>query len=322
MNNTSEPRQWQSKVILYTNREFLICQILLGCSGNVLNLVVLLSRNMRSRTNLIFAVMAFADLFFLLMHIPRFLFFCELLHDNDVYKNSTHLQNGVQNWFSAISIWCMMYATIERVQVFRNPFRTSRRSVSPRFLATIALIVIGALAVTAVHFQSSKASPNQVTRYLLVLHAVSGVFVPLVVLSLLNVLLVLALKKNTMPVHMLKDSQAQQSLLVARNKTERKVTIMVTVIISSFIICNTPGAILYILKKPNTDLTTRMLQSISNSLVITGKVLNFVLFCMSSDHFRALLRMQLVSAFECSSINRRSSCRSATKTFSIPLHDL
>ncbi|KIH64131.1 hypothetical protein ANCDUO_05561 [Ancylostoma duodenale] len=49
-----------------------------------------------------------------------------------------------------------------------------------------------------------------------------------------------------MPVHMLKDSQAQQSLLVARNKTERKVTIMVTVIISSFIICNAPGAILHL----------------------------------------------------------------------------
>ncbi|KAK6753314.1 hypothetical protein RB195_012734 [Necator americanus] len=43
---------------------------------------------------------------------------------------------------------------------------------------------------------------------------------------------------------MLKDSQTQQTLLVARNKTERKVTIMVTVIIISFIICNAPGAIL------------------------------------------------------------------------------
>ncbi|CAJ0589797.1 unnamed protein product [Cylicocyclus nassatus] len=140
--------------------------------------------------------------------------------------------------------------------------------------------------------------------------------------TLLNTLLVLALKKNTMPMHMLKDSQAQQSLLVARNKTERKVTIMVTVIITSFIICNAPGAILFITRKFNENLTNAMIASISNSLVITGKVLNFVLFCMSSDHFRALLRMQLESLFECSSITRRSSCRSSTKTFSIPLHDL
>ncbi|KAK6753315.1 hypothetical protein RB195_012734 [Necator americanus] len=139
----------------------------------------------------------------------------------------------------------MMYATIERVQVLRSPFRTSRRSVSPRFIAVITIIVIGALAVTALQFlPPSQNIPSHVAETLLGLHVVSVVFVPFVVLTLLSTLLVLALKKNTMPVHMLKDSQTQQTLLVARNKTERKVTIMVTVIIISFIICNAPGAIL------------------------------------------------------------------------------
>ncbi|VDM75982.1 unnamed protein product [Strongylus vulgaris] len=217
----------------------------------------------------------------------------------------------------------MMYATIERVQVFRNPFRTSRRSVTPRFLAIIALIVIGALTVTAPKFMKRSDISPSIKTILVSLHAVSVVLVPFIVLTLLNTLLVLALKKNTMPMHMLKDSQAHQTLLVARNKTERKVTIMVTVIITSFIVCNTPSAILHVqMFFHEENLTDAMFFCISNSLVITGKVLNFVLFCMSSDHFRALLRMQLQSAFECSSITRRSSCRSATKTFSIPLHDL
>ncbi|KAK6037121.1 hypothetical protein COOONC_25374 [Cooperia oncophora] len=80
-----------------------------------------------------------------------------LIHNSQLYRSSVHLMSGIQNWLSAISIWCMMYATIERVQVFRSPFRTSRRSVSPRFLATIAFIVIAALAVTAQTFAQPGA---------------------------------------------------------------------------------------------------------------------------------------------------------------------
>ncbi|VDO80317.1 unnamed protein product [Heligmosomoides polygyrus] len=244
-------QQWQHQVIIFINTYVLFCQILFGCSGNVLNLVVLLSRKMRSRTNLKFAI-----------------------HKSQRYRDSRFLIRGILNWFSAISIWSMMYATIERVQVFRSPFRTSRRSVSPRFLANIAFIVIASLAVTAQTFAPpSILFPAHIEKLLLVLHAVSVVVIPLVVCSLLNILLVLALKKNTMPIQMLKDSQSQQTLLEARNKTERK-------------------------------------------------VLNFVLFCMSSDHFRALLRQQLVCVFDCTNVTRRSSCRSATKTYSIPLHDV
>ncbi|KJH53433.1 hypothetical protein DICVIV_00371 [Dictyocaulus viviparus] len=198
-----------------------------------------------------------------------------------------------------------MYATIERVQVFRSPFRTSRRSVSPRFLVTIAFIVIAALMITAPRFMPpSKNFPHHLARTLLLLHAVSVVLVPLVVCALLNILLVLALKKNTMPIQMLKDSQTQQTLLMARNKTERKITIMVTVIITSFIICNAPGAIICVVYQSRINLkkslTNVMIDSISNTLV-----LNFVLFCMSSDHFRTLLRIQLISALECSKTTAR-----------------
>uniref|UniRef100_A0A7I4YUH0 G_PROTEIN_RECEP_F1_2 domain-containing protein n=1 Tax=Haemonchus contortus TaxID=6289 RepID=A0A7I4YUH0_HAECO len=329
MNKTSvHVVQWQHQIIIFVNTYVLFFQILLGCSGNVLNLIVLISRKMRSRTNLIFALMAFADLFFLLMHIPQFLFFCNVLvHNSQRYRESVHFIKGVQNWLSAISIWCMMYATIERVQVLRSPFRTSRRTVSPRFLATIAIIVIGALGVTAQTFAPPGAIfSSRVSKTLVFIHVASVVVIPLVICSLLNILLVSALKKNTMPTQMLKDSQAQQTLLDARNKTERKVTIMVTVIITSFVVCNAPGAILAFLIQNNLiyrkGLTTALLQVLSNTLVTTAKVLNFLLFCMSSDHFRALLRLQLTSVFDCTSVKRRSSCRSATKISSVPLHDL
>ncbi|VDO12120.1 unnamed protein product [Haemonchus placei] len=54
MNRTStHVVQWQHQIIIFVNTYVLFFQILLGCSGNVLNLIVLISRKMRSRTNLV-----------------------------------------------------------------------------------------------------------------------------------------------------------------------------------------------------------------------------------------------------------------------------
>ena len=100
------------------------------------------------------------------------------------------------------------------------------------------------------------------------------VFIPLIICATLNILLIVALRRNTMPMAMLNDCTAQKSLIIARNKTERKVandnqanlirtskqmskiqvTIMVTIIISSFIICNAPGAIITLLITINPNL--------------------------------------------------------------------
>ncbi|EGT54040.1 hypothetical protein CAEBREN_31633 [Caenorhabditis brenneri] len=116
------------QIVMFLNSKVLMLQIIFGCGGNILNLIVLLSRAMRSRTNLIFAAMAFADLFFLILHIPTVLFFIGTIRDAPWYRNGfSQVSAGMMNWASAVSIWFMMYATIERVQVFRSPFRTSKR---------------------------------------------------------------------------------------------------------------------------------------------------------------------------------------------------
>lgn len=49
------------------------------------------------------------------------------------------------------------------------------------------------------------------------------VFIPLIICATLNILLIVALRRNTMPMAMLNDCTAQKSLIIARNKTERKV---------------------------------------------------------------------------------------------------
>jgi hypothetical protein len=82
-------------------------QFLLGFSGNCLNLMVLLNKKTRSRTNLLFAAMAFADLAFLVVFLPQFLFYVRLLDgalESAYFSASPHF-TALANWFSAASIW-------------------------------------------------------------------------------------------------------------------------------------------------------------------------------------------------------------------------
>lgn len=67
----------------------------------------------------------------------------KFLRDN----NSTWV--SLINWCSAVSIWLMTYATLERVHVIRSPFgANTRTAVSMRFIATLILICITAFILT------------------------------------------------------------------------------------------------------------------------------------------------------------------------------
>ncbi|CAI5452165.1 unnamed protein product [Caenorhabditis angaria] len=323
--NSSSPYHLDRIRFIYV--QVLMVQILLGCSGNLMNLVVLLSRAMRSRTNLIFAAMAFSDLFFLMCHITTVLYFLGPFSKSLFYYNYSQYISGLANWASAISIYCMMYATIERVQVFRSPFKTSKRSASCRFFMIMLAITIGSLFLSLVHFVRPKHRlESRLAQILMMVNMICIVIIPLFVTTILNVLLIMALRKNTMPLRMLNDSQIHKSLIIQRTKNERKVTLMVAVIITCFIVCNTPGAIVFILKEfmPGFDMSNDniLTQAVCNSLTITGKVLNFLLFCLSSGHFRALLKKRLKFIFRINPRPRRNTYSTATKTFSVPLNDL
>lgn len=81
-----------------------------GIGGNCLNLVVLLSREFRSGTNLLLAAVAFADLSYLICWLPFAIFQYEFLEPSltpviNVYTPYRHNLLAFCNWFSAASIW-------------------------------------------------------------------------------------------------------------------------------------------------------------------------------------------------------------------------
>ncbi|PAV86118.1 hypothetical protein WR25_24437 isoform B [Diploscapter pachys] len=170
--------------------------------------------------------MAFADLFLLLFQLHQVLFILGFIRNSLWYRNhARHLFVAASNWLSAVSIWCMTYATIERVQVFRSPFRTSKRNVSLRFILSLSMIVIFAFLLTFINwFPAEVRQEFFLMPYISLANTLLVVFIPLIICATLNILLIVALRRNTMPMAMLNDCTAQKSLIIARNKTERKVT--------------------------------------------------------------------------------------------------
>uniref|UniRef100_A0A8R1IN46 G-protein coupled receptors family 1 profile domain-containing protein n=1 Tax=Caenorhabditis japonica TaxID=281687 RepID=A0A8R1IN46_CAEJA len=79
-------------------------------------------------------------------------------------------------------------------------------------------------------------------------------------------------------------------------KTEHRVTLTVTFIVTMFTLTNGPSAlvhlVMYATHEELYDLTM-----ISSTLVICGKASNFILFCLGSKHFRLRL-LKLVTSSE------------------------
>uniref|UniRef100_A0A1I7WN12 G_PROTEIN_RECEP_F1_2 domain-containing protein n=1 Tax=Heterorhabditis bacteriophora TaxID=37862 RepID=A0A1I7WN12_HETBA len=87
----------------------------------------------------------------------------------------------------------------------------------------------------------------------------------------------------------------------SRQKRDRKVTVTVLAIIACFFLTHTPSTIPFIVELSSSMLTKEQSVAISrwmphlqpaiHAWLLTGKVANFVLFCMSSVYFRRRLNI-------------------------------
>jgi hypothetical protein len=83
--------------------------IVFGVSGNIINLTVLLTPSLRSRSNKLLAALAIADIIFLLMLIPHVLAAYPLIALNYTFRQFYYYTQfksiALNNWVSAIAIW-------------------------------------------------------------------------------------------------------------------------------------------------------------------------------------------------------------------------
>ncbi|CAD5213469.1 unnamed protein product [Bursaphelenchus okinawaensis] len=100
----------------------------IGVVGNAINLLVLLDKRMRSKTNALLSVMALADIFFLV-----FMMVHSLIYHQDLMRNYANLRrffvyasphiSGIINMLSFISAWTIVLVSVERMTAVMFPLR-------------------------------------------------------------------------------------------------------------------------------------------------------------------------------------------------------
>uniref|UniRef100_A0A915PV97 G-protein coupled receptors family 1 profile domain-containing protein n=1 Tax=Setaria digitata TaxID=48799 RepID=A0A915PV97_9BILA len=125
-------------------------------------------------------------------------------------------------------------------------------------------------------------------------NAFLGVIIPVFIIASLNVSLIRLLQIRTQQAKTEEASLGPASSSFCEQ--ERKMTVTIAAIVSCFTITQLPSAVLFLYEKLISDAKTEAFAKIScitNSLVLTGKMLNVVLFCLTSATFRRKLFMTM-----------------------------
>uniref|UniRef100_A0A183BUK3 G_PROTEIN_RECEP_F1_2 domain-containing protein n=1 Tax=Globodera pallida TaxID=36090 RepID=A0A183BUK3_GLOPA len=231
---------------------------------------------------------------------------------------------ALANCFSTAATFLVLAVSLERFSGVRHPMHTRFQLRDARLLLLIFTIYGLAFGLSLFHHFDYRATirvdcnkkrvlPNihhiselngtspVLVRYVRIskyAQSLFGVFVPVVAVAVLNVSLVYFLRKrqllpraSTGSSGSSKKCQQQQqqefrrySDVAAFQRQERKVTATVIAIVSCFSITHLPTLGPVVWEHFLPPLVT--VSAILNSILVTGKVLNFFLFCSSSAHFR------------------------------------
>uniref|UniRef100_A0A0N4Z024 G_PROTEIN_RECEP_F1_2 domain-containing protein n=1 Tax=Parastrongyloides trichosuri TaxID=131310 RepID=A0A0N4Z024_PARTI len=295
--------------------------ILFGFLGNSLNLLVLLSKGMRNQANFLLSAMAFSDLSVFLLHIPEWLstywhiransFFRKFFYHTYVYRL------WFKNAFSMASCWFVLAVSMERFIGIRSPMHTRQTFRAKKTIIGICIIVLISLCLcyhwvllydvrlqkgplgcnnTYIYYAINEAKINSTNLALLIQLAKHAsifyqVIIPVVTVNVFNILLIFIVKKRPVLSRTSSSSNTTELRRVSDFGTflrqEKKVTTTVISILICFTLTQTPSIIPTIISLfgiRNKKLS--VMTSILNLLVMFGKVLNFVLFCTASVHFR------------------------------------
>lgn len=112
--------------------------------------------------------------------------------------------------------------------------------------------------------------------------------------------IILVLCSNTLMIFALRKQNREHDIHIKR---QRRATLIVIIIASTFTITQIPSAIIHIISLIKPDLqkleTFRIIVISANSLVIMGKTANFFLFCTWSSYFRKNLNRVISMKMPC-----------------------
>uniref|UniRef100_A0AC35U885 G_PROTEIN_RECEP_F1_2 domain-containing protein n=1 Tax=Rhabditophanes sp. KR3021 TaxID=114890 RepID=A0AC35U885_9BILA len=296
---------------------------LFGFAGNTLNLLVLLSKSMRSQANILLSAMAFSDLAVITLCVAEwavsYVVFEKINFIRIIFYETWVARYYLKNIFSMASCWFVVGVSIERFIGVRSPMHTRQQVKSGKLIVGLWIVIIISCATCYYDWVkvSIKPIPTNCTdglaRYIfdplktntslgtyIKVATMAGIFmqvlIPVIAVNIINICLIYIVRKR--PV-LSRSSSSLDGGEIRRvsdigtiMRQEKKVTITVISILICFTLTQTPSIIpaaSHLFQNKQWGFMEQNYSikiSILNFLIIIGKALNFVLFCSASVHFR------------------------------------
>ncbi|KAK5979835.1 G protein-coupled receptor [Trichostrongylus colubriformis] len=305
--------------------------IVFGISGNILNLTVLLTPAMRTRSNILLSCLAVADTVFLVFFFPHSLAHYKIFAFSYWFRRiylayKMHLL-AMLNWASAAAIWLILVICFERLMGIMNPLsaRRHKRNSSTAVIVTVIVVTTGFLT-SYYHFSHycaykrfcngtqfhamcirsdsekwfrNQTNPNSafvkaVAHWGAHVNAVCVIVVPIILVLISNAMLIYTIRQRRKHFNPQMSYKSESQMSGSQSRTEQKVTTTVCAIVTCFTITQGPSAFITIMAEyyPIRHEFMIAVSAVITTMVVLGKALNFALFCLSSATFRTRLLQQ------------------------------
>jgi len=299
-----------------------------GMTGNLMSIVVMSKRQMRSSTNTYLFALAVSDLIKLFCDFLYFmvilLFEIDTNVGNRAYGFLYPYAHYVFNASLCISAWLIVSVAVERYVYVCHPTRVKSycNIYKARLISTSVFIIMGVLAIPYALRYRSVVQFNNVTgaaQYKVIVtelwqnvlfteiytwfQNLMRSIIPLVILIILNTLIIYGLRRCR----------------IFRSKAPRKyrITTMLVIVIIVFLVCITPDTIMstfFGLGYSEENFLARGIREITDLLLLINSAINFVIYCIFNTIFWC--HFQRLFCYTC----RRQS--SVTDTRNISLLDI
>ncbi|CAD5123660.1 unnamed protein product [Dimorphilus gyrociliatus] len=268
-----------------------------GLIGNILTILVLFQRSMKTSTNHFLTALAFWDSIVLIMST----LLMSVGQIIPIYKEEIHPFIVSYTYPIALisqtaTIYLTVSFTVERYIAVCHPLRAASMCTRTR-----AKLVIGAVSLASTlyniprwfeyrpgykdgKFQAVSALLLNIEKYkriYYILYVPMMYIIPLVVLAILNTFLVRAVREST---------RNHQTMNVRQHR-ENNVTIMLASVVVVFIVCQLPAMVYnvgYVITSNERafEMDWAILSSVRNFSVTVNSSINFILYCAFGQKFR------------------------------------